>query len=50
VEAGQAIPYELYAAVAGILAWLFRREVEERVKHEKADAATRRLQAMRVIQ
>jgi flagellar biosynthetic protein FlhB len=50
VEAGQAIPYELYAAVAGILAWLFRREVEERVKREKADAAARRLQAMRVIQ
>ena len=36
VEAGQAIPYELYAAVAGILAWLFRREVEERVNREKA--------------
>jgi flagellar biosynthetic protein FlhB len=43
VEAGQPIPYELYAAVAGILAWLFRREVEERVKREKAEAAARRL-------
>ena len=39
VEAGQAIPYELYAAVAGILAWLYRREVEERVKRERAEAA-----------
>jgi flagellar biosynthetic protein FlhB len=35
VEVGQAIPYELYAAVAGILAWLYRREVEERVRREQ---------------
>ncbi len=41
VEAGQAIPYELYAAVAGILAWLYRREVEERVRRERAEAAGR---------
>lgn len=39
VEAGQAIPYELYAAVAGILAWLYRREVEERMRRERAAAA-----------
>lgn len=39
VEVGQAIPYELYAAVAGILAWLYRREVEERVRRERAEAA-----------
>ncbi len=32
VEPGQGIPYELYAAVAAILAWLYRREVEERVR------------------
>jgi flagellar biosynthesis protein FlhB len=39
VEQGQAIPYELYAAVAAILAWLYRREVEERVRKERATAA-----------
>ncbi len=41
VEPGQAIPYELYAAVAAILAWLYRREVEERVRRERAAAAAR---------
>lgn len=41
VEQGQAIPYELYAAVAAILAWLYRREVEERVRRERAEAAAR---------
>jgi flagellar biosynthesis protein FlhB len=35
VEPGQAIPPELYAAVAGILAWLFRREVEQRIERER---------------
>jgi flagellar biosynthesis protein FlhB len=41
VEPGQAIPYELYAAVAAILAWLYRREVEERVRRERAQAVAR---------
>jgi flagellar biosynthetic protein FlhB len=41
VEQGQAIPFELYAAVAAILAWLYRREVEERVRRERAEAAAR---------
>jgi flagellar biosynthesis protein FlhB len=41
VEPGQAIPPELYAAVAGILAWLYRREVEERMQRERAEAARR---------
>jgi flagellar biosynthetic protein FlhB len=41
VEQGHAIPYELYAAVAAILAWLYRREVEERVRRERAEAAAR---------
>jgi flagellar biosynthetic protein FlhB len=41
VEPGQAIPYELYAAVAAILAWLYRREVEERVRRERAQAEAR---------
>ena len=34
VEPGQAIPFELYAAVAGILAFLYRQKVEERVREE----------------
>jgi flagellar biosynthesis protein FlhB len=42
VEAGQAIPYELYAAVAAILAWLYRRQVEERLRREQGEAAARR--------
>jgi len=36
VEAGQAIPYELYAAVAGILAYLYRQQVEERIRQQQA--------------
>jgi flagellar biosynthetic protein FlhB len=47
VEPGQAIPYELYAAVAGILAWLYRREVEERVQRERA--AAQRLQEAKAM-
>ena len=42
VETGHAIPYELYAAVAAILAWLCRRQVEERLRREQTDAAARR--------
>jgi flagellar biosynthesis protein FlhB len=41
VEPGQSIPPELYAAVAGILAWLYRREVEQRMERERAKAAER---------
>ncbi len=41
VEQGQAIPFELYATVAAILAWLYRREVEERVRRERAEATAR---------
>jgi flagellar biosynthetic protein FlhB len=32
VEPGQSIPAELYAAVAAILAYLFRQEAEERMR------------------
>jgi flagellar biosynthetic protein FlhB len=32
VEPGQGIPFELYAAVAGILAYLYRGEVEARLR------------------
>ena len=47
VEPGQAIPFELYSAVAGILAWLYRREVEERVRRDR-DAAARTMKEARV--
>jgi flagellar biosynthetic protein FlhB len=39
VEPGQAIPFELYAAVAGILAYLYRRQVEERLRRQAREAA-----------
>ena len=32
VEPGQTIPFELYAAVAGILAYLYRQKVEEKMR------------------
>lgn len=37
VEPGQSIPFELYAAVAGILAYLYRQKVEERVRKEREE-------------
>jgi flagellar biosynthesis protein FlhB len=37
VEPGQSIPFELYAAVAGILAYLYRQKVEERVRRERQE-------------
>jgi flagellar biosynthetic protein FlhB len=46
VEQGQAIPYELYAAVAGILAFLFRQNQEDRVRAER-DRAGRQEEARR---
>jgi flagellar biosynthetic protein FlhB len=36
VEEGRAIPYDLYSAVASILAYLYRQHVEERVRRERA--------------
>jgi flagellar biosynthetic protein FlhB len=36
VEEGQSIPYELYAAVAGILAYLYRQEVEKSARDRRA--------------
>ena len=42
VEPGQAIPLELYAAVAGILAYLYRQQVEEQARKQAlAEAAQR---------
>jgi len=36
VEPGQTIPMNLYAAVAAILAYLYRQQVEDRVRQEEA--------------
>lgn len=41
VEPGQSIPYELYAAVAGILAYLYRQMTEERMRRERQMEAMR---------
>ena len=38
VEPGQSIPFELYAAVAGILAYLYRQKVEEKMREERMRA------------
>lgn len=35
VEPGQAIPFELYAAVAGILAFLYRQKVDEKMRDDR---------------
>jgi flagellar biosynthetic protein FlhB len=35
VEPGEAIPYALYATVAGILAYLYRRQVEEQITRQR---------------
>jgi flagellar biosynthesis protein FlhB len=39
VEVGQAIPVELYAAVAAILAWLYRQRVEAELRARRAAPA-----------
>jgi flagellar biosynthetic protein FlhB len=38
VEPGQSIPFELYSAVAGILAYLYRQKVEERMRRQRQAA------------
>ncbi|MDE1161712.1 MAG: EscU/YscU/HrcU family type III secretion system export apparatus switch protein [Acidobacteriaceae bacterium] len=35
VEPGQSIPYDLYSAVAGILAFLFREQQEQKMRDER---------------
>jgi flagellar biosynthetic protein FlhB len=47
VEPGQPIPYELYAAVAGILAYLFREHQEEAAREAKRKAENKKVVAMR---
>jgi flagellar biosynthetic protein FlhB len=39
VEVGQSIPGDLYSAVAGILAYLYRQRVEQEVRDRRARAA-----------
>ncbi|HXE06830.1 MAG TPA: EscU/YscU/HrcU family type III secretion system export apparatus switch protein, partial [Acidobacteriaceae bacterium] len=46
VEEGHSIPYELYAAVAAILAWLFRQQVEKAARERKAAEESRRTSAI----
>lgn len=38
VDVGQSIPFELYAAVAGVLAYLYRHQVEGARRHSAAGA------------
>ena len=47
VDAGQSIPMELYAAVAGILAFLYRKEMEDRMREREADVAREAKRAAR---
>lgn len=46
VEEGQSIPYDLYAAVAAILAWLYRQKVEKAARDRKAAEESRRTSAI----
>jgi flagellar biosynthesis protein FlhB len=45
VELGQSIPVELYAAVATILAYLYRQQVEQEMRERRAREAAARAQA-----
>ena len=45
VEVGQSIPVDLYAAVAAILAYLYRQRVEAEVRERRAREAAARAQA-----
>jgi flagellar biosynthetic protein FlhB len=40
-EPGQSIPFELYSAVAGILAYLYRQKVEERARRQRQAESNR---------
>jgi flagellar biosynthetic protein FlhB len=45
VEVGQPIPVDLYAAVAAILAWLYRQRVEAELRERQARANAARAAA-----
>ena len=42
VEQGQSIPYELYAAIAGILAFLYREQQEKAAREQRREPAAGR--------
>lgn len=46
VEPGKSIPFELYSAVAGILAYLYRQKMEERMRRERQVQQMRSYPAM----
>ncbi len=50
VEVGQAIPVELYAAVAAILAYLYRQRVEAELRERQMREAAARAQALAPLQ
>ena len=50
VEEGQSIPYELYAAVAGILAFLYRQQVEKAARERKAAEEAIRHRALEIAE
>jgi len=45
VEVGQAIPVDLYAAVAAILAYLYRQRVETELRERRARETAERARA-----
>jgi flagellar biosynthetic protein FlhB len=45
VEVGQPIPVDLYAAVAAILAYLYRQRLEAEMRERRAREAAARAQA-----
>jgi flagellar biosynthetic protein FlhB len=45
VEVGQPIPVDLYAAVAAILAWLYRQRVETELRERRARETAARARA-----
>jgi flagellar biosynthetic protein FlhB len=45
VEVGQPIPADLYAAVAAILAYLYRQRLEEEMRERKAREAAARVRS-----
>lgn len=47
VEEGHSIPYELYAAVAGILAFLYRQQVEKAARDRKAAEEMKKMNVSR---
>jgi len=42
VAEGQSIPVDLYAAVAAILAYLYRKQVEEKIRSQRIAEQTER--------